>query len=1274
MGLSLRNITHKVWDQLNPFDNGRTWKNPQGNGRNQSVWQQATHSGLSNFVGHNIVEPVARAPINISAQLYQHAVAPALNLPRLRTGQVSLNPTEQAIGYKLGATGSLHQTLGDTAQLGLTLASGGLGNLIEKGTTSVLPDVAPAFVKSIAPKIASSSTQAGAFNAAATAGQGGNLKQTVVGGAEGAALGAALPVGFVGLKAGVKAVPKAAVAIKRAPGRIAAYQDSLDITPPEPSPTSVEHGQATPPKAVKVKAEPSPTPSVVKTTIAGAKPPKGAPVAKKIPSANSSVPEINRRINDVSAIYSKAGRFKGNAQDVVKQAIGQSQESARASYALRGSLEKHLTPEEQQAVSDILDGLSVKTTAKAKSVAAALKPLQEQAFQVRKVVTPNINRVSDYVTRLQAIGTGASVARAGRAASRIRNLSDIHDLRSAFSQERKVGKFVSTDGQALYGKATDLGLTDKGNNKFVAADGTKFKQTSVSKRELQAQGHGPYEHNIGRISGIYHADTASLKLKAEALKTLQKQPENYGLFTIDKAPQGAVPVTKIPELAGFYGSKADVSALEDAFGYKNPSGPVGKAYDALANTVTQFIVVNPFFHGMNQLFQAGIAAGNMPGKTTGWLKVAEGVFNVGEQDIKDYLGNGGHIPTYGANRENWLSHTTRGLTKVNSKAMSGIETRLRVGLYKASVDEGMSPKAAIDNIDRFLGDTKHVSKTVQRATLFAHYFKTMATAIGHQVAHPIEQKGSIANAAALAGVLAAVTYGYREFTGNKDAYVRVPGELGLAKEAVKSVNEIRKGELPSIAMNRINPVLKEGIQQTTNHDYFTQGNVSDTTPVNIGKVRLTPSETHALNALVAPAQVVERGAQGRRNLAETVGNQLGVYEPHAKGYQAAPKGPLGKVLNPPKALKGTGMEAQNAYFDGIKELKKSVSGDKKASSALAYYLAKNKDPSTGQTIQNTPSESLQNASALFANDKLRNEVQKFEKKQPSHDPYWDLSSDRLKTYMQYKEQFTGDAAKKFILQKNPWIKDVIAADEKYYNNLPKIPGSKPPISKSPKYPEFDKPTQALLDAYDKANADQKTELIKSHGPELSSAWNKVAVWTNQMRKAEGAPELKAYPVADKETQRILDYYNTLPKGTGARSAWIRANPGAYKKMTDYLTSASMNTLIKNAALDQFVGSEPSQELLKSIKNVGSYDIHQNADGTYTLGSGGSGSSSPYAFYKNGSGPDYKGVHALLQNNRVSLSKSLGKVRKAHYRQPSTHFSGGSKGVSKPKVSIKKSKV
>jgi hypothetical protein len=53
-----RNGASKLWDQVNPFDAGRSFKQEDPTKQNASIIHQATHNGLTNAVGDNFVKPV----------------------------------------------------------------------------------------------------------------------------------------------------------------------------------------------------------------------------------------------------------------------------------------------------------------------------------------------------------------------------------------------------------------------------------------------------------------------------------------------------------------------------------------------------------------------------------------------------------------------------------------------------------------------------------------------------------------------------------------------------------------------------------------------------------------------------------------------------------------------------------------------------------------------------------------------------------------------------------------------------------------------------------------------------------------------------------------------------------------------------------------------------------------------------------------------------------------------------------------------------------------
>jgi hypothetical protein len=830
-------------------------------------------------------------------------------------------------------------------------------------------------------------------------------------------------------------------------------------------------------------------------------------------------------------------------------------------------------------------------------------------------------------------------------------MNDLFNQRSVFNEHRQLDKFVGQDGSAVVGSAADQGLTHMAGNRYVDKDGNLFMRQHATKSDLETAGYGPFERNSGRVAGIYHADTLSLKARADATQAITADPEAHGLLT----EPGAGATEKVTfNGVDYYTSKANAQAISNMhLEFPKGDNPLWKLYDVPSSVATQAIVINPVIHGMNQLFQSLIAAGNIPRTLTGWGGLAKSLMETNEGDIRDYFEAGGHSPTFGSTQSSWLSDLTNGATKVNAKTMAGIELRLRVGLFKQSIESGMSKSAALDNIDRFLGDRNNLGSATQRLTLFYHYFRTMAGAIGNQISHPIENLGANINTIGLAGIVAGTSYAYQKFTGNPNAYVRAPGELGIAKEAITSLGDLQNGDFrgaSSFLTNRLNPVLKEGVQQGLNQDLFTGQPVTSGEGGRLG---------HLVSNLLAPAQTASYVTSGKRSLPEVATNEFGLYTPHAKGYQAAPNVP---ALNTPGAITSptgdkTGYQQQQAYFTNLNQLQNTFSGNTKEAAVLNDYLARSHDPKTGQTIQNSPRDSINNAGALFADDKLRAGVQAFEKSQPNHDPMWDLSPDQLKQFMQYRAQYTGDAAKKYLLSQaadpntgDNWIKDLEAKQQTYYNNLPQVPGAKgsEANAQTPTYPNFDSPTQTLLNAYDQGDVNLKSQLLQDHGPELSKAWNQIADWTNAMRKAEGAPQLLSYPEASPDVQKILNTYDSLPKSksagntdsntNGARAAWIKAHPSEYAQMTGYLAQASMSSLIQNAALAQFQGSTPSQKLLKDIKSVGTYDVVTNPDGT--LGLAGTSSAQPGATTGGGSSSSSgasRGAHAFTNPDAYLMS-------------------------------------
>jgi len=67
-------------------------------------------------------------------------------------------------------------------------------------------------------------------------------------------------------------------------------------------------------------------------------------------------------------------------------------------------------------------------------------------------------------------------------------------------------------------------------------------------------------------------------------------------------------------------------------------------------------------------------------------------------------------------------------------------------------------------------------------------------------------------------------------------------------------------------------------------------------------------------------------------------------------------------------------------------------------------------------------------------------------------------------------------------------------------------------------------------------------------------YDQKTAWNKQMGYKEPAQSTNPYPKATPELQSAMDYYFTLPKGTGARSNWIKGNGGLWNQMIGYWES------------------------------------------------------------------------------------------------------------------------
>lgn len=151
-----------------------------------------------------------------------------------------------------------------------------------------------------------------------------------------------------------------------------------------------------------------------------------------------------------------------------------------------------------------------------------------------------------------------------------------------------------------------------------------------------------------------------------------------------------------------------------------------------------------------------------------------------------------------------------------------------------------------------------------------------------------------------------------------------------------------------------------------------------------------------------------------------------------------------------------------------------------------------------------------------------------------------------------------------------------------------------------------------------------------------------------------------YPVTSPELQAAMNGYSKLPKGTGARKAWIQGNPGIYKQMTD-----------QYAAIDNWQNKQRGKRGLDTTEGdagkVAGYDTGSSSGGYgkagYSKSGGGSGGGSSSTY---GTNNPYEYAIKL---------KAGGKAAKPTIKQPTKGKAKiAKKSVGKPKVTSKKSLV
>ena len=938
---------------------------------------------------------------------------------------------------------------------------------------------------------------------------------------------------------------------------------------------------------------------------------------------------------------------------------------------LQKSIEANYTPDEQRAIRDNLEGAATpeEVTPKVQAATDLFRQLNEKAYNIRDLARPEeVGRVKQYATRIRSKGrsTGNPI--------KITDIKDLFNTDSRFSESRTVHKYVATDGEARYGTLKDAGLYRNKDGDLVAR-GTKgkvFQPRAVSTRELNENGYN-YVNKYSHIARAYHSDTGAVKARYDALQYLINNQDKFQIRDTADALPGDIPIANIPELQGKYAPKNIVKELQNTFQSTDRRGPLERAWNTLQNSVVGQIVFNPVFHTKNLAELTGEASGmiplrpgsSIPSGPLGFAKVtaeAGRLFSDPEYAhdmLLEYLQHD-RFPTYGSRSETVLTKAADlagipHLSKASSAAMEQIDTSFRLSLYGAFRRAGVEGGDAVKIINQFLGDTRNIGAIARTFGMFWNYFRTQLRAGPGLLLHPIRNAGAAANLAIIYAAWYGLNKAFQDWTGNKHASLGNPGSLGIIKQATDIPNQVQNGNLgPSVA-NHLSPLAVEGANQLFGKDLFTGQTFTN------GQDRVD----NLVNTLLPASQYVTKVSDNKSTVGQQVMNlATGITLPHTKGFPAIPNtnNPLSSFVNAPgsapaQGADATGIDQATQYYTAKSKMMGTIQNNANATNDVTAYLSKNHTDS-GATILNNGPTSEKNAKILASDDAARHAVQQFEKSLPNHDPKWDLPDDKLKTYMQYESITPGEKARTVMAQKNPWLTQTFNDEQQWFGKQQANPNTVTP-SDYVAYPPISPSQQAMMtqvtDLTKVANrTPQQTQQLSQleQNPDLQAAYGLLSAYTNKRRAQDGLQPIAPSQQLTPEEEAGLQYESSLPKGTGAKTQWINANPDLWNSIQNKLAQITMQSIASNGAI-VYEGGTPSNSYLKDIYSAGKYDIApvQGADGTtsYQLNPG-----AAYTLSKSSGGSAKKPLVPLPKRPKKHVAKisrlKVRKVKAIHIRK------------------------
>lgn len=324
---------------------------------------------------------------------------------------------------------------------------------------------------------------------------------------------------------------------------------------------------------------------------------------------------------------------------------------------------------------------------------------------------------------------------------------------------------------------------------------------------------------------------------------------------------------------------------------------------------------------------------------------------------------------------------------------------------------------------------------------------------------------------------------------------------------------------------------------------------------------------------------------------------------------------------------GKGLQSDQ-YFSALDEAKKGLNGHEKA--ALELYAGNKKNPVTGKyDVQPNANDTSTKAKALLdqpkvidnliaMNTKLKAQGQKVDPLFVDPKTGQPQNTQDVTRVLQYQAMPPGGPDRThWLAQNSNWYLPLAKQRSDFFGSLPKGDPNKP--SAPIEYPNASPSVAAAQQQFFNITDSKQRSAFLQNNPDVQKQLDAQVEYNNKMRVAQGYGALDTFPTASPQVQKVIDAYNSIPKGGGKkggnlyRSQWIQSHPQEYAAMSKYFTQASLYGLEKDASQAQFKDTGFTSKGLGDIVNLAKYDIGKQTDANgnsfYALGGGGTGGSS-----------------------------------------------------------------